>query len=94
MQSGDVMFFNGQLIHGSYPNTSKTRFRRALIGHYIVDEAEKVAVWYHPVLRMDGSEVQLSTSQHGGMCGVWVERDGQAVVEITGVETHQNYTTE
>ena len=41
MQAGDVVFFNGQVIHGSYPNTSATRFRRALIAHYIVGEAEK-----------------------------------------------------
>jgi phytanoyl-CoA hydroxylase len=94
MEAGDVMFFNGQLIHGSYPNTSTTRFRRALIGHYLVGEAEQVAIWYHPVLRMDGSEIELGTSQHGGACGVWVERDGKPVVEVTGVEANQNYATE
>jgi phytanoyl-CoA hydroxylase len=94
MEAGDVLFFNGQLIHGSYPNTSQDRFRRALIGHYIVGEAEKVAVWYHPVLRMDGSEISLETSEHGGACGVWVEQDGQPVVEVTGIEMNQNYKTE
>ncbi|MBZ0302925.1 MAG: phytanoyl-CoA dioxygenase family protein, partial [Anaerolineae bacterium] len=30
MKPGDVLFFNGQLIHGSYPNTSADRWRRAL----------------------------------------------------------------
>lgn len=73
MKAGDVLFFNGQLIHGSFPNTSETRFRRALIGHYIVAKAEKVAEFYHPVLRMDGSEIQLGISERGGECGVWVE---------------------
>jgi hypothetical protein len=82
MQAGDVLFFNGQLIHGSFPNTSTTRFRRALIGHYIVGEAEKVAKFYHPALRMDGSEVVLGVSERGGPCGVWVEQDGTPVVEI------------
>ena len=69
---GDVLFFNGQIIHGSYPNTSKDRFRRALIGHYIVGDAQQVAEFYHPALRMDGSEVTLGVSERGGECGVWV----------------------
>ncbi|MFX8852470.1 phytanoyl-CoA dioxygenase family protein, partial [Acinetobacter baumannii] len=29
MEAGDVLFFNGSLIHGSFPNTSADRFRRA-----------------------------------------------------------------
>jgi ectoine hydroxylase-related dioxygenase (phytanoyl-CoA dioxygenase family) len=82
MAPGDVMFFHGSVIHGSYPNTSADRFRRALIGHYIVGEAEKVARYYHPVLRMDGTEVTLEVSEAGGPCGVWTERDGQPVVEL------------
>ncbi len=82
MEAGDVLFFNGQVIHGSFANHSKDRFRRSLIGHYIVAEAEKVAEFYHPVLRMDGSEVELGMSERGGPCGVWVEQGGQQVVEI------------
>jgi phytanoyl-CoA hydroxylase len=82
MQAGDVLFFNGQLIHGSYPNTSTDRFRRALIGHYIVAEAEKVAQFYHPVLRMDGTPVELESSEDGGRCGVWVDEDGNQIVEM------------
>ena len=85
MDPGDVLFFNGQLIHGSFPNHSARRFRRALIGHYIVGEAEKVAQFYHPVLRMDGSEVKLEVSAGGGACGVWVEEDGTPVVEMRAV---------
>jgi ectoine hydroxylase-related dioxygenase (phytanoyl-CoA dioxygenase family) len=85
MKAGDVMFFNGQLVHGSYPNTTKDRFRRALIGHYIVGQAEKVAQFYHPVLRMDGSLVELDVSEGGGSCGVWVERDGQHTIELEGI---------
>ena len=81
MKAGDVLFFNGQLIHGSFPNTTPNRFRRSLIGHYIVAEAEKVAEFYHPVLRMDGTEVQLEVSERGGQCGVWVDHEGQQVVE-------------
>ena len=84
MDPGDVFFFNGSVIHGSYPNTSKDRFRRALIGHYIVAEAEKVARFYHPVLRMDGSVLEIDVSEGGGPCGVFKDRDGETVVELVG----------
>jgi phytanoyl-CoA hydroxylase len=82
MQPGDVVFFTGALIHGSYPNTSSDRFRRAIAGHYVVGEAEKVAAYYQPVLRMDGTELALGTSEGGGPCGVWVDRDGHPVVTM------------
>ena len=82
MKAGDVLFFNGQLVHGSYPNTSSSRFRRSLIGHYIVAEAEKVAQFYHPILRMDGEEVALGISESGSQCGVWVDTDGIPEVEM------------
>lgn len=83
MQPGDVFFFNGSLIHGSRPNRSKDRFRRALIGHYIAGEADKVAKFYHPVLRMDGSEVDLGISERGGPCGRWVDDNGETVLGLS-----------
>lgn len=83
MKAGDVLFFNGQLIHGSYPNTTSDRFRRSLIGHYIMGDAEKVAKFYHPALRMDGTPVELDIADYGGPCGVWVDRDGVPMVEIS-----------
>lgn len=92
MKAGDVLFFHGLLIHGSYPNTSADRFRRALIGHYITGNAEQVAPFYHPVLRMDGSEVVLDESPSGGPCGVLVASgEGQTIEmvepgEVTGPE--------
>ena len=82
MNAGDVLFFNGSLIHGSFPNRSETRFRRSLIGHYIVGEAKKVGGYYHPVLRMDGSEVELGESDGAGPCGIWREIDGSHSVEL------------
>ena len=82
MKAGDVLFFNGSLIHGSFPNTSADRFRRALIGHYIVGDAEKVGEFYHPVLRMDGTVVEIGISEGGAPCGVWRDVDGQLAVEM------------
>ena len=86
MEPGDVLFFNGSVVHGSFPNTTTDRFRRALIGHYIEGSAEQVSQFYHPALRMDGSPLELETSRGGGSCGVWVERGGAQVVEMVGQE--------
>jgi ectoine hydroxylase-related dioxygenase (phytanoyl-CoA dioxygenase family) len=87
MDAGDVLFFNGAVVHGSYPNTTSDRFRRALIGHYIEAAAEQVAEFYHPALRMDGTPLTLERSPDGGACGVWVERDGAPAVELVGTES-------
>ncbi|HMO56770.1 MAG TPA: phytanoyl-CoA dioxygenase family protein [Roseiflexaceae bacterium] len=87
MQAGDVLFFNGQVIHGSFPNVTTDRFRRALIGHYIVGDARQVAQFYHPALRMDGSPVELGVSQGGSECGVWVDIDGEPSVAMRPIET-------
>jgi ectoine hydroxylase-related dioxygenase (phytanoyl-CoA dioxygenase family) len=82
MEAGDVLVFNGLMIHGSKTNTSTDRFRCSLIGHYIQAEAEKVGKWYKPVLRFDGSEVTLGVSEGGGPCGVWAEDGGRLVVDM------------
>jgi phytanoyl-CoA hydroxylase len=82
MKAGDVLFFNGQIVHGSLPNTTKARFRRALIGHYIVGEAEQVGKHYHPVLRMNGDPLELGISEGGGTCGTWVDVDGTPQLEM------------
>ncbi|MCC6728415.1 MAG: phytanoyl-CoA dioxygenase family protein [Chthonomonadales bacterium] len=79
---GDTLLFNGALVHGSYPNATPDRFRRALIGHYIEGQADRVASYYHPVLRMDGAEVELGNSTGGGQCGVWVDRGAGPDVEM------------
>lgn len=81
MKAGDVLFFNGSLIHGSNRNETTDRFRRTLIAHYISGEAEQVAKYYFPVYREDGSIVEsgLAVSAGGGPCGVF--QDGQLVYE-------------
>lgn len=94
MKAGDVLFFNGQLIHGSFPNTSPDRFRRSLIGHYIVGEAEQVAKFYHPVLRMDGTPVELGVSEGGSECGVWVDEEGTLAVRMRALDAPMAMVTE
>jgi phytanoyl-CoA hydroxylase len=87
MAPGDVLFFTGSMVHGSRPNTSADRFRRALIGHYVEGEARQVAEYYHPALRMDGTPLRLEVSEGGGACGEWVEHDGERLVAMTGTHT-------
>lgn len=79
MKSGDVLFFHGSLIHGSGPNTSADRFRRALIAHYISGDARQAAHFYHPLLRFDGTEADLADSPDGGMCGEVTDQGIQMV---------------
>ncbi|GAB3947069.1 phytanoyl-CoA dioxygenase family protein [Kribbella albertanoniae] len=86
MEPGDVLFFHGALVHGSAPNVTTDRFRRALIGHYIQGEAEKVASYYHPALRMDGTELTLDVAEGGGACGEWTETPEGPVAVLTGTQ--------
>lgn len=94
MEPGDVLFFNGRLVHGSLPNTTTDRFRRALIGHYITGNAEQATTFMQPILRMDGSVVTLEAIEPGGPCGVWVEKDGQPVIEVSGTEATTTFRSE
>ncbi len=76
MEAGDMLFFNGSLIHGSYANRSKDRFRRALIFHYVPRSSAEVSHWYRPLLTFDGEEVLIADATGGGPCGVAVADKG------------------
>jgi len=73
MEAGDVLFFNGNLIHGSYRNRTEDRFRRAFICHYANASAMQISSHYQPLYRGDGSEVTLANNPDGGPCGVEFE---------------------
>ena len=73
MDPGDVLFFNGNLIHGSYRNKTKDRFRRSFICHYANESASRIANYYRPLYRADGTEVDLEPNMDGGPCGVEFE---------------------
>ncbi|MEV0618674.1 phytanoyl-CoA dioxygenase family protein [Nonomuraea sp. NPDC050404] len=68
MNPGDVLFFNGSLVHGSEPNSTEDRFRRSFICHYVGRSAERIAEWY-PTLTMSGEPVRLEPAVGGGPCG-------------------------
>jgi ectoine hydroxylase-related dioxygenase (phytanoyl-CoA dioxygenase family) len=68
MNAGDVLFFNGSLVHGSEPNSTPDRFRRSFICHYVGRSAERISEYY-PTLTMSGDPVRLEPSAGGGPCG-------------------------
>ena len=75
MQPGDVLFFNGSLIHGSEPNSSQTRFRRSLIAHYVPAGTTGMSHWFKDMLRFDGSLFNTGTVTDGGPCGTDFDYD-------------------
>jgi hypothetical protein len=69
LKAGDVLFFNGSVIHGSYPNTSKDRFRRALICHYVPASTTELSNWYRYPYSFDGRKHAIADAVGGGPCG-------------------------
>ena len=75
MRAGDVLFFNGSLIHGSEPNSSQSRFRRSLIAHYVPAGTVAMSEWFKDMLRFDGSLFNTGTVSDGGPCGTDFDYD-------------------
>ena len=69
MDPGDTLFFGGGVIHGSGPNRSKDRFRRSFIGHYAAGSLEKISKFYLPLVKMDGTDYDVTAQTGGGACG-------------------------
>ena len=68
LKAGDVLFFNGSVIHGSTPNTSPDRFRRSLIFHYIPASTKEISHWYE-ALSFEGNKQDIAINMDGGPCG-------------------------
>jgi phytanoyl-CoA hydroxylase len=75
LNAGDVLFFNGNVIHGSGPNRSKSRFRRAFIFHYVPRSTAEMSSWYKTPFRFDHELVSIAAATGGGPCGT--SEDGQ-----------------
>ncbi len=69
LQPGDTLFFNGNVVHGSPPNRSKTQWRRSFICHYLPRSAEHISKYYAPLFDFTGAPVPMDTSEDGGPCG-------------------------
>ena len=72
LKAGDVLFFNGSVIHGSTPNTSADRFRRSLIFHYVPASTVEMSHYYE-ALSFDGERQDIATNMDGGPCGTTQE---------------------
>ncbi len=57
MKAGDVLLFHGHSLHGSLPNRSADRWRRAFICHYISAAVYSVSEELNPAYRITGEEV-------------------------------------
>ncbi|NUR99389.1 MAG: phytanoyl-CoA dioxygenase family protein [Kribbellaceae bacterium] len=75
MTAGDVLFFHGSVVHGSRPNSTTNRFRRALIFHYIPEDSQEIAAFYNPLIRPDRRETVLPEALGGGPCGDYAEME-------------------
>jgi phytanoyl-CoA hydroxylase len=69
LKAGDILFFNGNTIHGSGPNRSKTRFRRAFICHYVPEHTIELSHWYATTFRFNREQVSIPVASGGGPCG-------------------------
>ena len=68
LKAGDVLFFNGSVIHGSTPNTSADRFRRSLIFHYVPESTREISHWYE-AMSFEGAAQDIAVNMDGGPCG-------------------------
>jgi phytanoyl-CoA hydroxylase len=73
LAAGDVLFFNGSVVHGSTPNYSKTRWRRSYICHYAPESCHEISEWYFPLLNFEGKVVDRCKAAGGGPCGTEVK---------------------
>lgn len=69
LKAGDVLFFNGSIIHGSSPNSSQSRFRRSLICHYIPLGSVVGTSYVKKPRTFDGKIVHVEETLDGGPCG-------------------------
>ena len=68
LKAGDVLFFNGSVIHGSTPNTSQDRFRRSLIFHYVPASTVEMSHYYE-AFSFAGARQDIAINNDGGPCG-------------------------
>ncbi len=68
LEPGDVLFFNGSIVHGSKPNRTTDEWRRSFICHYVPLSAREISGAYR-CYRFDGSHHELAVAEGGGPCG-------------------------
>lgn len=77
MEPGDVLFFNGSVIHGSGPNLSADRFRRSFIAHYATADVVTIGRYYSAAWTFAGDAVRLGEGEGLATCGEYVAVGGR-----------------
>ncbi len=67
--SGDVLFFDGSVIHGSESNTHPTLWRRSFIAHYMAASSKEITSWHFPLHDFNGNVIAREAAALGGPCG-------------------------
>lgn len=52
--AGDVVFFGGQLLHGSYRNQTMNQFRRAFVTHYVPQSVDRLTMYHNKLINKQG----------------------------------------
>lgn len=55
---GDIVALHGNLMHGSYANVTKNRFRQAHVTHFTGVSVERVALNHHALVDRSGNKVR------------------------------------
>ena len=55
---GDVVIFNGNIIHGSTANVTKDRYRRCLLTHFTGVSVERLALNFNKLVNREGEKVR------------------------------------
>ncbi|WP_164779572.1 phytanoyl-CoA dioxygenase family protein [Paenibacillus kobensis] len=63
-QAGDVVAFNGFVVHGSFPNNSRYQFRKAFTTHFIPRSSESVFVFNNQLVDKNGQINRLPLNRH------------------------------
>ena len=69
LEPGDVLFFEGNILHGSNPNYSKTMWRRSHVCHYMPRHSTHASQFFLPALTFDGDFVSCQPNGDVGPCG-------------------------
>lgn len=78
LEPGDVLFFNGSVVHGSQPNSTPDQWRRSFISHYMPAAATHIGAWYlDHAIDFDGRSFAREINGAGGPCGDDVKPGGE-----------------
>jgi phytanoyl-CoA hydroxylase len=66
VKAGSIVFFNGYLLHRSFPNRAQSGYRRVLVNHYM--SAQSLLPWYHtdqkvPIGTADARDIRMIAGQ-------------------------------